>query len=102
MLIRLVRMTFEPARVPEFLALFEAAAPQIHRVPGCRHLELWQDAAAPHVYCTHSRWDSAATLDAYRRSALFGRVWPATKKLFAAPALAFSAYEAGPAPLLEQ
>ena len=88
--------------MPEFLALFEAAAPQIHQMPGCRYLELWQTPPRPHIYCTHSRWDSAATLDAYRRSALFGQVWPATKSCLPRPALAFSAYEAGPAPLLEQ
>ncbi|WP_310394970.1 antibiotic biosynthesis monooxygenase family protein [Hymenobacter sp.] len=90
MLIRIVRMTFAPARVPEFLALFRETEHRIRQQPGCRHLELWQDADHPATYCTHSRWDDAAALDAYRQSALFGAVWPATKQLFAAPAVAFS------------
>ena len=90
MLIRVVRMTFIPAQVPAFLALFAATKDQIRAQPGCLRLELWQDADQPHIYCTHSHWDDAAALDAYRRSALFGRVWPATKRLFAAPPLAFS------------
>jgi len=90
MLIRIVRMTFVPAQVPAFLALFAATRRRILRQPGCRYLELWQDAADPRVFCTHSRWDGAAALDAYRRSALFGEVWPATKRLFAAPPVAFS------------
>ena len=94
MLIRIVRMTFEPAQVPAFLALFDATKQQIRQRPGCRYLELWQDATNPAVYCTHSHWDDAAALDAYRRSALFGGVWPATKRLFAAPPVAFSSYAA--------
>ncbi|GAB3841646.1 putative quinol monooxygenase [Hymenobacter jeollabukensis] len=90
MLIRIVRMTFRPEAVAEFLDVFRASEDRIRQQPGCRHMELWQDAEQPHVFCTHSHWDSAADLDAYRRSALFGEVWPATKKLFAAPPLAFS------------
>ncbi|WP_375418198.1 putative quinol monooxygenase [uncultured Hymenobacter sp.] len=90
MLIRLVRMTFDPAQVPAFQALFAQTQDLIRQQPGCRLLELWQDADQPHIFCTHSHWDDQAALDAYRRSALFGRVWPATKRLFAAPPLAFS------------
>lgn len=90
MLIRIVRMTFRPEAVAEFLQVFRASEDQIRAQPGCRHMELWQDADEPNVFGTHSHWDSAADLDAYRRSALFGEVWPATKKLFAAPPLAFS------------
>ncbi|AHJ96740.1 putative quinol monooxygenase [Hymenobacter swuensis] len=90
MLIRIVRLTLEPARVAEFLRLFQESEDQIRAMPGCRFLELWQDADQPHVYCTHSHWDSADALNAYRRSALFGQVWPATKVLFAAPPVAFS------------
>jgi heme-degrading monooxygenase HmoA len=56
-------------------------------------MELWQDAEAPNVFCTHSHWDSANDLDAYRSSVLFGEVWPATKKLFAAPPIAFSVHQ---------
>ena len=90
MLIRIVRMTFVPAQVPAFLALFKATKHLIRQQPGCHHLALWQDATHPATYCTHSHWDDAAALDAYRQSALFGEVWPATKRLFAEPPLAFS------------
>lgn len=90
MLIRIVRLTLEPARVAEFVRIFQASEDQIRAMPGCRFLELWQDADEPNVYCTHSHWDSADALNAYRRSALFGQVWPATKALFAAPPVAFS------------
>ncbi|MBG8552057.1 putative quinol monooxygenase [Hymenobacter guriensis] len=94
MLIRIVRMTFQPERVADFLALFQASEDYIRAQPGCRHMELWQDADTPHVFCTHSHWDSKEALDAYRRSELFGQVWPATKRLFSVPAQAFSVYPA--------
>jgi quinol monooxygenase YgiN len=94
MLIRIVRMTFQPEHVPAFLQIFRESEDRIREQRGCRHLELWQDADDSRIYCTHSRWESAADLNAYRRSALFGQVWPATKKLFAAPAQAFSVHPA--------
>jgi len=94
MLIRIVRLTLDPAQAPAFLALFRQSEARIRQQPGCQHLELWQDADHPHTYCTYSHWHDAAALDAYRRSALFGEVWPATKRLLAAPAQAFSVVRA--------
>jgi quinol monooxygenase YgiN len=93
-LLRIVRLTLAPAHVADFLTLFRASESQIRQQPGCRHLELWQDADDPHIYCTYSHWDDAAALNAYRHSALFGQVWPATKRLLAAPAQAFSVVRA--------
>lgn len=92
MLLRTVRMTFRPDRVPEFLALFEATAPRIRSVPGCRHLELWEDARYPNILSTFSHWDDEAALNAYRHSALFKDTWAKTKPLFAAPPQAQSQY----------
>ncbi|SNC66924.1 Quinol monooxygenase YgiN [Hymenobacter gelipurpurascens] len=92
MLIRIVRMTFAPENVPAFLEIFRQSEHHIRQMPGCRFLELWQDANQPNLYCTHSHWDSADALNAYRRSELFGQVWPATKKLFSAPVVAFSVH----------
>ena len=94
MLIRIVRMTFDPAQVPAFLALFDATMQQIRQRPGCRHLELWQDANQPAIYCTHSHWDDAAALDAYRRKDWDGAAILFEKRLFAAPPVAFSSYVA--------
>jgi quinol monooxygenase YgiN len=92
MLIRIVRMTFAPENVPAFLEIFRQSENQIRQMPGCRFLELWQDAELPNIYCTHSHWDSADALNAYRHSELFGQVWPATKKLFSAAPIAFSVH----------
>ncbi|RZK99280.1 MAG: antibiotic biosynthesis monooxygenase [Hymenobacter sp.] len=90
MLIRIVRLPLRPEHVADFLALFRHSESRIRQQPGCQYLELWQDADQPHIYCTHSHWHDAAALNAYRHSALFGEVWPATKRLLAAPAQAFS------------
>ncbi|WP_426490878.1 putative quinol monooxygenase [Hymenobacter sp. 102] len=94
MLIRIVRMTFQPEQVAAFLKIFQESEERIRLMPGCQFLELWQDLHDPAVYCTHSHWESEEHLNAYRRSALFGQVWPATKVLFAAPPLAFSVHPA--------
>ena len=85
-----MRLTLIPERVSDFLTLFRQSERRIRQQPGCRHLELWQDADQFYIYYTHSHWNDAAALDAYRRSALFGEVWPATKRLLAAPAQTFS------------
>jgi len=94
-------MTFEPEKVPAFLALFEQAKPKISRFEGCHHLALWQDAQAPNVYCTYSHWQNLAALENYRHSPLFKEVWAQTKALFAAKPQAFSVYQqwqSGPVP----
>lgn len=82
MLVRIVRMTFAPDTVDDFLARFDASAPQIRASPGCRHLELWRDADAAAVFTTYSLWDDPQALEAYRQSELFAETWAAVKPLF--------------------
>ncbi len=93
MLIRVVRMVFAAEKVPEFLAVFNDSKDQIRGFAGCRHMELLQDLNDPNIFMTYSHWESEEHLNNYRKSALFGQVWPATKKLFAAPPVAFSAQQ---------
>ncbi len=90
MLIRTVRMTFRPDRLDEFLGLFCEARPKIEAAPGCRYLELWEDARFPNVLTTYSHWDGPAALDAYRQSDLFRQTWARTTPLFAAAPVAHS------------
>ncbi|MEM6335831.1 MAG: antibiotic biosynthesis monooxygenase family protein [Bacteroidota bacterium] len=90
MLIRLVRMTFDPSRLDDFLGVFDEAQPKIAAVDGCRHLELWRDARYPNVLTTYSLWDSDTHLNAYRHGDLFKTTWAQTKPLFAAPPVAYS------------
>lgn len=90
MIIRIVKMTFAPAKTDHFLELFEAWKPRIRAFPGCRHLELLRDTASPDVFFTYSHWDSPEDLERYRTSDVFNEVWPTVKPLFAAPTEAWT------------
>lgn len=90
MIIRIVRMTFQPQKVDTFLKIFSETKRAIRNVEGCRHLELLRDIHHPNILTTLSHWDSAADLDAYRDSDLFKDVWARVKPLFSQPAVAFS------------
>jgi heme oxygenase (mycobilin-producing) len=92
MLIRVVRMTFREEETAAFLEIFSQSRDKIRSFPGCRHLELWQDAHKLFVFTTYSLWDSEAALNNYRNSELFTGVWAATKRLFAAQPQAFSSF----------
>lgn len=89
-LIRIVRMTFQPQSVDEFLLLFDDSSNLIRAFEGCHHLELWQDADQPYVFTTYSLWTDARALDAYRESDLFKSTWKRAKTLFAEPPEAHS------------
>ena len=90
MLIRLVRLTFRPDAVPEFLQIFRESQPRIQAFPGCQRVELLRDLHQPNVYVTHSHWDDAAALETYRQSELFRTTWAKTKVLFADRPVAYS------------
>ncbi|MBA4303422.1 MAG: antibiotic biosynthesis monooxygenase [Sphingobacteriaceae bacterium] len=87
MIVRLVKMTFRDESVSDFDVLFEKYHQQIRNFPGCTHLQLLKDGR---IYFTYSHWENAQSLENYRNSPLFQEVWPATKKLFSAPAEAWS------------
>lgn len=90
MIIRIVRMEFQPDRVPEFEAIFAASKHAIRRFSGCLRLEMNVDADLPHVRYTYSWWESQQALDNYRDSELFQTTWAATKALFGGKPMAFS------------
>lgn len=90
MLIRIVRMTFKPEKVEDFLDNFHQTKHHIRNFEGCKHLELLQDLENPNIYCTYSLWDSEKHLENYRNSELFKGVWAFTKTLFADKPFAFS------------
>ncbi len=89
-LIRVVRMTFDPAAVDDFLTLFRQVSPRIRRFEGCKHLELWEDRRYPNVFTTYSIWQSEEHLEVYRKSELFRETWAQTRRWFAAPPQAHS------------
>ncbi|GAB3174345.1 putative quinol monooxygenase [Telluribacter humicola] len=90
MLIRIVRMTFQPDKTEEFRLIFENSKHKIRARPGCQYLELWQDLHQPYVFVTHSHWESEEALNSYRDSDLFKDTWSRTKALFADKPQAFS------------
>jgi heme oxygenase (mycobilin-producing) len=90
MIVRIVKMTFEPSRVKDFLEIFDASKELIRSFEGCSHLKLLNDINTPGIFFTYSVWESEAHLDAYRNSGLFRSTWSRTKVLFAAKPEAWS------------
>jgi heme-degrading monooxygenase HmoA len=83
-IIRIVRMTFTQETLLQFESVFKKHEVAIGGQSGCFHVELVRDSINPLVRATVSRWDSEESLNNYRKSELFGVVWPETKRLFAA------------------
>jgi heme-degrading monooxygenase HmoA len=83
-IIRIVRMTFTQETLLQFESVFKKHEVAIGGQSGCFHVELVKDSINPLVRATVSRWDSEESLNNYRKSELFGVVWPETKRLFAA------------------
>ena len=83
-------MHFTDAGVEEFLQIFRENQDAIRNFPGCTHLELLKDADDATSYTTLSYWDHPASLEAYRKSELFNKVWGQVKTLFSQRSIAFS------------
>ena len=83
MIKRIVKLTFQPKKVDDFLANFEANKLQIRNFEGCHHLELWRDTRQSNIFFTYSYWENENALNTYRHSELFKKVWKKTKVLFA-------------------
>ncbi|MES2284460.1 MAG: antibiotic biosynthesis monooxygenase family protein [Bacteroidota bacterium] len=90
MIIRIVKMTFDPDKVADFLKIFDASKQYIRNMEGCSHLELLNDINSPTIFITYSHWQTENDLNNYRNSELFEGVWGKTKILFAAKAEAWS------------
>lgn len=90
MLIRIVKMTFKKDKIDDFIKIFEKNKEAIRHQAGCKHLELWQDKNHPNIFSTYSIWENEDYLNQYRDSETFGKVWPATKALFAEKPIASS------------
>ena len=94
MILRIVRMVFQPDRLDAFRETFAQYEDAIRSQDGCTQLILMQDAHRPEVFFTYSKWESLEKLEAYRHSQTFGEVWPKTKALFAEAPQAWSLKEA--------
>ena len=90
MLIRIVRMEFEPEKISDFLEIFEHSAPRIRAFEGCQQVQLKRDPQLSTVYYTHSIWHSETHLNEYRNSPFFRETWQKTKQLFSGKPQAYS------------
>ncbi|MEZ4779248.1 MAG: antibiotic biosynthesis monooxygenase family protein [Flavobacteriaceae bacterium] len=90
MFTRIVKMVFEPEKIPIFLDNFEKVKERIRAFEGCQFLELYQDKNQSNIFFTYSRWKLETDLENYRNSTLFKEVWSVTKPLFKEKAEAWS------------
>jgi len=88
MIKRIVRMTFKPAELAGFFAMFERKKKAIRNFDGCHYLEVFQDKAQSNIVFTYSFWTDEAALNKYRHSELFKATWAETKAKFAEKPLA--------------
>jgi heme-degrading monooxygenase HmoA len=92
-------MHFTEAGVEEFLTVFGENKIAIRNFPGCSHLQLLKDTDDPLCFSTLSYWDKPESLENYRKSELFGKVWGSVKTLFSERSQAFSLEPLTPTPL---
>lgn len=90
MINRIVRMSFEPDKIEDFLQVFENAKNRIAEFEGCEGLTLLRDAHQTHVMFTYSYWRNQDCLNKYRFSDLFKDTWAKTKINFNEKPLAWS------------
>lgn len=82
MFVRIVKLGFQPERIPEFLENFEKDKEKIRNFEGCRFLELYRDKNNTNQFFTYSYWQDEQSLENYRNSALFQKIWAQTKVMF--------------------
>lgn len=82
MLVRIVKMSFHPENISQFLNNFNENKENIRKSSGCLLLELYNDKQDSGTFFTYSYWDSEEDLENYRSSNLFKDVWKKTKILF--------------------
>lgn len=82
MIIRIVRMSFKPDKVADFLNIFKASKSSIRAFEGCNHLSIYRDLHHSNIYFTVSHWETADNLETYRQSELFKSTWAKVKPFF--------------------
>lgn len=90
MFIRIVKLEIAPGSVKDFQLLFEKYKNDIRAQPGCSGLDLLKDKNKEGVFFTYSIWDKESSLENYRNSELFEKVWGTTKTFFSGKPEAWS------------
>jgi heme-degrading monooxygenase HmoA len=92
MITRIVKMTFIPEKVEDFLKVFNESKDYIRSYPGCIQMQLLKDIQQDNIYYTYSHWESEEALNHYRNSSKFREIWMNTKVNFQAKAEATSLF----------
>ena len=82
MIVRIVKLIIEPAKLSEFLETYSEANKKISGFKGCTYLELLTESDKTGVVFTYSHWDSEADLKNYLDSEFFKNTWSTVKPLF--------------------
>lgn len=82
MIKRIVKLSFKPEKISEFIQIFETSKPFIEKRKGCLGVSLHKDSKIENLMFTVSIWESEQDLNAYRASSLFENTWAKTKVLF--------------------
>ncbi|RZL43966.1 MAG: antibiotic biosynthesis monooxygenase [Pedobacter sp.] len=93
MIVRIVKMEFDPAFIEVFKLLFNKVKPMISNFEGCSEVQLLQHENDFNIFFTISKWQSAADLENYRQSAFFMETWAKVKPNFMSKAEAWSLLE---------
>jgi len=94
MLIRIVKLTFQPDKMNEFQRLFSEERKTIASFDGCLKVELLKDSGAANVFFTYSEWRDKDALENYRNSDFFKMTWQRAKVFFADKPQAWSLVKA--------
>ena len=82
MITRIVKLEFREDKIDEFLSFFDTIKNVVNEFPGCHGMILYHDVNDPTTVMTYSRWDSQESLNQYRNSTEFGKIWPKIKPWF--------------------
>lgn len=82
MIKRIVKLVIKAEHTEDFIQLFQESKEHIAAQKGCLSVELLQNNVDDRIFFTYSLWEDEGSLNAYRKSALFGDIWPRTKALF--------------------
>lgn len=82
MIRRIVKMSFAPEKLDDFLDHFPGLKLRIEAFPGCNKVELLNQKDNKNILFTISIWGDEKALENYRQSDFFRETWTRTKKLF--------------------
>lgn len=95
MITRIVKLTFKPEHIGDFVKIWDQSRKLIAGFEGCHFVEMLQSLSPENVCFTYSMWESEEALNTYRNSELFKHTWARTKILFDAKPEAWSSISHG-------